>query len=332
MPALQNYKRKALRNQVEAIKLQGSIENVKAHLCKGYLDISDVYTSTQNALYLYQELIACGCSADNVTVSDAIVQIQKATFIAGLTCHPYSDAHELSRNHCAHRHSGETSFVKDVACSNERIYDQCISEVQNDDYDSISALDERNGLPNTNLISGDERLKLFRLLLDEFKWERQDNQQEFHEMMLKTALPCIYKDEWASDYDRILRQFNLMRHCAETFIICPRRFGKTVSVAMFCAVYMYCVPDASIAIFSTAQRTSGKMMLAIYNFMRELPYFKEAVFVAKNSEIITITLDGGTRTMACYPGTVAVCIFIYTLGFSCPLDIVWLADSVCSRV
>jgi hypothetical protein len=78
-------------------------------------------------------------------------------------------------------------------------------------------------------------------------------------------------------------------------------------VAMFCALYMYVIPDASIAIFSTAQRTSGKMMAEIYKFMRQLPFFKEAIFKLKNQETIQITMNGNVRNMWCYPGKSEVC-------------------------
>jgi hypothetical protein len=165
-------------------------------------------------------------------------------------------------------------------------------------------------LPNTTTMSGDDRLALFRQMLDSYKWSRQSNQIDFHEMMIKANLPTIFPAEWDADYDRILRMFSLTEHCAEAFIVCPRRFGKTVAVAMFCAVYMFIVPDASIAIFSTAQRTSGKMMQAIYLFMQELPFFKEGKFIVKNSETIALYIHDNLRTMWCYPGKVAVCTFI----------------------
>lgn len=219
----------------------------------------------------------------------------------------FKDAHELTYEHCRARNYGDqtTAAAGGVSSfsSSRDVFDAIGVP---DGSDGPKPDEEDGGLPDPNTIGGDERLELFRRLLDEFDWERQDNQVDFHEMMIKTALPCIFKDEWDSDYDRILRMFDLYQHCAETFIVCPRRFGKTVAVAMFCAVYMYVIPKASIAIFSTAQRTSGKMMLAIYEFMRELPYFKEAVFNVKNSETINITLNGVERTMWCYPGKVGV--------------------------
>jgi hypothetical protein len=244
----------------------------------------------------------------------------------------FKDAHDLTYEHCLLRSDGNeaasfggssSATTAGASTSSGSLFNMCIPDAapssaaadirDADDYEEEAS----SGLPDPNVISGDERLELFRRLLDEFNWERQDNQVDFHEMMIKTALPCIFKDEWDADYDRILRLFGLYQHCAETFIVCPRRFGKTVAVAMFCAVYMYVIPDASIAIFSTAQRTSGKMMLAIYEFMRELPYFRDAVFHVKNSETISITLNGVKRTMWCYPGKVGVrSLFVIFFSFA----------------
>ena len=179
-----------------------------------------------------------------------------------------------------------------------------------DDQDEaarVAALE--SGTLDTNNLTGDDRLEMFRQVLDLFQWEREDNQIDFHEVMIQTVLPKIFADEWDTDYERILRMFQVNEHNAETFIICPRRYGKTVSVAMFCAAYMFMIPNATIAIFSTSKRTAGKMMTAIYAFMRDLPFFDHVRFETKNSECIELYLNGNKREMWCYPGTVAVSIF-----------------------
>lgn len=202
------------------------------------------------------------------------------------------------------------------------------SNDDDDDDDDGGGVEEENFLDSTNQIlglesgkldtttlTGDERLDMFRELLDMFNWEREDNQIEFHEIMIQTVLPKIFTKEWDTDYERIMRMFKMEKHKAETFIICPRRYGKTVSVAMFCAAYLYMIPNASIAIFSTSKRTSGKMMTAVYGFMRELPFFDQVYFETKNSECIKIVMYGNERSVWSYPGTVAVCVFFSSTFF-----------------
>ena len=178
-----------------------------------------------------------------------------------------------------------------------------------DKKEGAANLDFEKGIVNPNLMSGYEILDLLRALLDMFEWEREENQVEFHEHFIATVLPKIFKNEWETEYDKILRLFKKTKHDAETIMICPRRWGKTVSVAMFCAAYILALPDAEIAIFSTAKRTSGKMMMGVLKFMQELPLFEHCEILVKNAETIKISLYGNVRTISCYPGTVAVCIF-----------------------
>lgn len=175
-------------------------------------------------------------------------------------------------------------------------------------------LDFTKGIVNPNNMTGYEILALLRALLDMFEWEREENQVEFHEHFIATALPKIFRKEWETEYDKILRLFKKQKHDAETIMICPRRWGKTVSVAMFCAAYILAVPDAEIAIFSTAKRTSGKMMMGVLKFMQELPLFEHCDILTKNAETIKLSLYGNVKTISCYPGTVAVCILFSKWG------------------
>lgn len=273
---------------------------------------SNVKSKISAATSLSHDLYDASAEID-VATGEIVKTVSEAMNRGRVHTSHYRGVYTLILTHCKSKNDGtEIHVVKDHM---KNLLDLCVGS--GGSFNKVRGVggggngdgqdEEEDALPNTVTITGDERLELMRRLLDEFKWERQENQVEFHEAMMKTALPCIFMKEWDTDYDRILRMFNLYQHYAETFIICPRRFGKTVSVGMFCAAYMYAIPDASIAIFSTAQRTSGKMMLAIYGFMRELPYFADAIFTVRNSETICITLHGKTRTMWCYPGKVGVC-------------------------
>ncbi len=239
------------------------------------------------------------------------------------------DPHDLNLRHARVRAAesearGTGQEEKSKGCGGsaaEALVDLCVGPSFRRASDGGNSL-EAMGYPDPCAISGDERLSLIRNLLDEYKWERQDNQVQFHELMIKTFLPSIFIKEWDTQYDRILRLFGLHDHCAESLIVCPRRFGKTVSVAMMAAVLFFCIPDADIAIFSTCKRTAYKMMWAIYEFMKEIPYFKDAIFMTRNSETIICELYGNVKKMAAYPGTVAVslsvsvgCFVVYLESF-----------------
>lgn len=170
-------------------------------------------------------------------------------------------------------------------------------------------------LPNTKTITGDERLYWFKKTLDCFENPRLENQVEFHDMMIKTCLPAIYGEEWESDFDRILRSFDLDYHLSEAIMIAPRRFGKTWAVAMFAAVYVFMIPNAQITIFSVQQKTSYKMMVTIFLMMKELPFFATSAVDVKNADGITINTNGTLRRIACCSSTIAVCIFLRRFRF-----------------
>lgn len=216
--------------------------------------------------------------------------------------------HELASKHAKEQLRIQNEFQNEE----DGIFNTAFNLKEKDD---AANLDFSKGIVDPGKMSGYEILALLRALLDMFVWEREENQVDFHEHFIATVLPKIFRKEWETEYDKILRLFKKVKHDAETILICPRRWGKTVSVAMFCAAYILAVPDAEIAIFSTAKRTSGKMMMGVLKFMQELPLFDHCEILTKNAETVKISLYGNVRTISCYPGTVAVCIF-HSYSFS----------------
>ncbi len=164
----------------------------------------------------------------------------------------------------------------------------------------------------TSKSSGDEVLAKLRRTLDSLGFVRHEYQIDFHEEFIKSCLPKIYQAEWEMEYDRILRDFGLTKLQQETLIICPRRYGKTMSVAMFCAAFLWCVPECEIAIFSTGQRTARKLMALILRMLLRIPGFEDRLRT-KNAENIVLSFGPyDERKLSCYPGTVAVCILNFS--------------------
>ena len=90
-------------------------------------------------------------------------------------------------------------------------------------------------------------------------------------------------------------------------LVCtPRRFGKTTSVAMFCAALLYCVPDMWISCFSTGQRASSSLLDLVAKFVctredgegRILKKNQEQLFLKGNN-------PSDVRRMFSYPSSVA---------------------------
>ena len=183
------------------------------------------------------------------------------------------------------------------------------------DQDRSSGKGSRSELLSMSKASGVEKLAFLRKTLDQFNVKRHEYQVDFHEEFIKSCLPKIFEKEWDSDYDAILEQFDMDRLTQEILVVTPRRFGKTYSIAMFCAAYLYCIPRTRIAIFSTGQRTARTLMLLVYAFLSCLNEFEDVVDT-KNSETVILKISPtDTRELHCYPGTVAVRISIFLFVF-----------------
>lgn len=155
-------------------------------------------------------------------------------------------------------------------------------------------------------LSGDEIVEKLQWTLDNMGVTRHTYQIQFHELFIRSCLPKIYAGEWEAHHDAILRRFSMRTLSQETLVVCPRRFGKTYSVAMFCAAYAWCVPNCEVAIFSTGQRAAGKLMALCLKFLSVLEGFQDHLHT-KNVEKIALKFgDQDIRSINCYPGSVKV--------------------------
>lgn len=169
--------------------------------------------------------------------------------------------------------------------------------------------------------SGDTIVRDMNYWFDNLGIVRHDYQVYFHQKMVETHLRKIYEKEWNVYETEILRKFNLTKLYQERVIVCPRRFGKTYSVASFGAPATYCIPNHEIAIFSTGKRAAGKMMALIITFMLVMPRFREMCTTHNVENLIIEMSDSDKRKICCYPGTVGVRLSsppYYFLLFSLP--------------
>lgn len=163
--------------------------------------------------------------------------------------------------------------------------------------------------------SGDEKLKDLKFWLDNLGLKRHIHQIRFHEHMIKASLSKIYEVEWETQYESIMKKFSIQKMKRELLFSCPRRFGKTFSVALYCAAYMLSVPNCQVAVFSTGKRTAKKLMMLILSFLSRFPGFEDHIKTKNQEDLILKFGPFDERILSCYPSTVKVC-FIFLLSFS----------------
>jgi hypothetical protein len=90
-------------------------------------------------------------------------------------------------------------------------------------------------------VPGDMRVKKVMQTLDMFEgYIRSPSQKDFHLQFLYACLPHIYGTvDFENHRERILKEHNLEDLDYEILVCTPRRWGKTVSVSMWCAALLY---------------------------------------------------------------------------------------------
>ncbi len=148
---------------------------------------------------------------------------------------------------------------------------------------------ERRGVLSADLCRdtrrgvGDQRLDDIRKLLNSMGVTRSQFQRMFHDAFIRAILPIIYGDEWSSCCERVMKDHGIDRIRPEVLIQTPRRFGKTVSVALFVLACLLCIPRVRICIFSTGKRASGGLMTELLSYLKNIPGGRRRI-VKSNSE------------------------------------------------
>lgn len=173
------------------------------------------------------------------------------------------------------------------------------------------AIDKKHRVDKVN---GDETVKRFFEALtcldtvDNGSWRRSKGQRRFHKAMLQSALKRIYMEEFAVKAPKIMKDLDYDEIKQQVIISTPRRFGKTMSVAMFAACALWAIPRIAIAIFSTSRRASRALLIQIRKFFVMLPGGRQMI-IKDNEE--TMWIQGTTglddvRVCNSYPSKVEI--------------------------
>lgn len=154
--------------------------------------------------------------------------------------------------------------------------------------------------------------------LDTKGWNRSYHQRLFHDDFLKACTRSFWKLEppgqFARDHQTILRKNGWDHIAQEILISTPRRFGKTISVSMFCAAMLLACPGVEISIYSTCKRISQKILRNVQKFALMIADddYASLNFAVKRENMEEINLQGplgntDIRIINSYPSKVCVC-------------------------
>ena len=179
----------------------------------------------------------------------------------------------------------------------------------------VSRLDAFLDASKSEALRGDGVLAKLYLALDSCGMERTSTPRFFHKTFVMSVLPWIYgKKDFSRFRERILSQNGIKNSDSYnqfTLISTPRRWGKTTSVAIFCAAMLYTVPETWISVYSTGRRASKSLSDIVYKFLKRLEESAEmqkSNVMVKNTEELFYqgAVASDVRRMYSYPATVQV--------------------------
>jgi len=150
--------------------------------------------------------------------------------------------------------------------------------------------------------------------LDRCGWKRSFHQRQFHQDYLRSCARVFFKTEGPGSFERAHKRILELNGWdslqQEVLISTPRRFGKTISISLFCAALMFACPQCECSIYSTCKRISQKLLRNVCKFL-DMIYveMKIAPFrvIRANQEELQITGPEGatdTRVISSYPSKV----------------------------
>lgn len=154
---------------------------------------------------------------------------------------------------------------------------------------------------------GCSKLRTLRTLLkivDESGFERSPHQLQFHSAFEQACARILYRNEFDVHYSAIMRTNGWTDANGEVLISTPRRFGKTYSVAQFCAcLALSCRQD--IVIFSPGRRASRSILVKVQDFVQVVG-MSSRIDEYNQEQLRLRALDGSISTVRSFPSKVQV--------------------------
>lgn len=148
--------------------------------------------------------------------------------------------------------------------------------------------------------------------IDRHGYQRSDSQRHFINHFIAASLHQIYKSDLYKDLDAIMARFNLDMVRSDVIVITPRRWGKTYSVAIYCAAYIMSQIEGKICIYSTGKRASNAMLMLIYQIVMAISGGDKSVIHTYNMVDCKLKVNnprGSWGEVSSYPSKVDVHFF-----------------------
>lgn len=141
--------------------------------------------------------------------------------------------------------------------------------------------------------------------IDGLSFPRSHHQIKFHDCFVRACLRIIYGVDYERCEQQLKNEFDVDEFRTEVMIVTPRRFGKTFSVAQYCAAFATSVLGKEVAIFSTGRRASKKILDLVERFLKPILRPTQKIEMRNVEEIHIRDSETGLLNKVCsYPSKV----------------------------
>lgn len=153
---------------------------------------------------------------------------------------------------------------------------------------------------------GEAKLKRFEEILESgFTWKRHLFQRMFHNEVVKGLARMIVGKDWPQVGPRIIKERGWTQLAQMVMANAPRRFGKSVSVAMIAIAFAEVMEGLTQAIFSTGRRASKNLLDICYKLALERG-LGESIVRYNQEELWIRTASGKVSKIFSYPANAKI--------------------------
>ncbi len=144
--------------------------------------------------------------------------------------------------------------------------------------------------------------------LDTLGYRRSKHQRWFHKAFIGASLKKIVGDDLYKNLGTLLEEFELDEIRTDVILYTPRRFGKTMAVALYLAGYLWTQPSCEVSVYSPGRRASTKLLVAVWKMLVALNGGQEkGAIYAKNFETLECFGTGSSASVLhSYPSKVEI--------------------------
>lgn len=170
---------------------------------------------------------------------------------------------------------------------------------------------------NSDQCNGPARHKALEDLMQdlETRWPRAPNQIRFHEEYTKAALGKIYGEDLLRNIADLMERYRISEIKSDVIITAPRRYGKTMSVALYVTAFILSQPGRKVVIFSTGRRASQSLLELIKTMVDYLLEDKSRLISSNTERIVVKSIWGQTSEVVSLPNNVKIKAFFFSSLF-----------------